>query len=91
MALPNKTLERIIPDALTIMHWFYTESMKTTEVMFIKALFDTIKTCQIKPMDTLFKPLIETGIEIPESVVNAIATFTQSVVEYEPKQRKLSI
>ena len=90
MALPKRTTDKLAKDSAIIIKWLVSEFPDLT-LGFIIALLDVIKTGKTEPMGNFFKPLIACSVVIPESVQSAIATMTQVITDYEPRQRSLKL
>lgn len=90
MPLPKHTIERLCKETTTIIHWLDIEHKELVE-SFMLAFCDTIKSCKTEHMDNFFRPIILAGVLIPETVLEAITSFTQVTSEYTPKQRSLKL
>lgn len=80
--LTNKSLEVITKDACIVCKWIMNHFPRLLPD-FMQAFTVMIKTSQTIPMDTLFKPVILSGIVINDDVLSALTTFTQTTTLYK--------
>lgn len=79
--LTNKDIEVLTKDGCIVIKWIMEHFPRLLED-FIQAFTVMIKTSQTIPMDTLFKPIILSGIVIDNDVLTALTTFTQTTTLY---------
>lgn len=79
--LTNREIEILTKDACIVIKWLMEHFPRLLQE-FMQAFTVMIKTSQTIPMDTLFKPIILSGIVIDLEILNALTTFTQTTTLY---------